>query len=330
MSNPILVEVTRGALVESVHRGAIAVADASGRLRVSLGNVEQPIFPRSALKPVQAVPLIESGAAEAFGLSEQDVALAAASHSGQPMHTEKISAWLARIGCGVPDLACGPHRPTHEPTATQMILHAEKWTSLHNNCSGKHTGFLTLARQLGAPTVGYQLHDHPVQRAVEETLKDLAGLSGDLPWGVDGCTVPNFAIPLAALARAMARFTDPTGLSPTRAVACRRILNAMRSHPELVAGSGRADTILMNGTPDIVTKTGAEGVFVAIMPALGLAAAVKIDDGAGRAAETAIAAILIALGAAKKDGAAANLADAAVLNTRGAEVGRRRFIANLV
>src|SRR5258706_3764046 len=286
MTNPVLVEVTRGPLVESVHRGAVAVADARGALRLSLGNVERPIFPRSALKPIQAVPLIETGAADAFAVSDEELALACASHSGEPQHTERIAAWQRRIGCSAADLACGPHRPVHEPTASAMIVRGERWTSLHNNCSGKHTGFMTLARGLGVPVANYQEHDHPVQRAVEATLKEMAGLTDPLPYGIDGCTVPNFAVPLAALARAVAQIADPDALPLGRADVRRRILAAMTDYPELVAGTGRPCTLLMRQNPKIAVKTGAEGVYVAILPELGLGVAVKIDDGAARAAET--------------------------------------------
>ena len=329
MTNPVLVEVTRGPLVESIHRGAVAVADARGGLRLSLGNVERAIFPRSALKPIQAVPLIETGAADAFAVSEEELALACASHSGEPQHTERIAAWQRRIGCSVADLACGPHRPVHEPTANAMIVRGEKWTPLHNNCSGKHTGFMTLARGLGAPVANYQEHDHPVQRAVEAALKEMAGLTGPLPYGIDGCTVPNFAVPLAALARAVAQIADPNALPLGRADVRRRILAAMTDYPELVAGTGRPCTLLMRQNPKIAVKTGAEGVYVAILPELGFGAAVKIDDGGSRAAETAIAAVLIALGAAPDEGAAAGLARAPVLNTRGVPVGERRATAIL-
>ena len=324
MSNPVLVEITRGPLVESVHRGAIAVSDARGRLRLAVGDVEHLTFPRSALKPVQAIPLIESGAADRFGLSDEEIALACASHSGEPQHTARIAAWQKRIGCSVADLACGPHRPVHEPTATAMIRSGEKWTPLHNNCSGKHTGFMTLARFMGVPVAGYQEVEHPVQRAVERTLTEMAGISGPLPYGIDGCTVPNFALPLAALARAMAGLADRSGLPPARAEAASRIVAAMQANPDLVAGTGRPCTLLMRETGHIAVKTGAEGVYVAILPALGLGVALKIDDGAGRAAETLVAAVLIALGAVKDVGAAHALAHAPVLNTRGVPVGVRR------
>lgn len=324
MSNPILVEVTRGALVESVHRGAFAVADAKGALKTQAGDVERPIYPRSSLKPVQAIPLIETGAADRFAVSDEEIALACASHSGEQMHTRRVAAWQERIGCSVADLACGPHRPVHEKTATEMIARGERWTPLHNNCSGKHTGFMTLARHLGAPVRGYERIEHPSQLAVEKTLKEMAGLTGALPYGVDGCTVPNFALSLTALARVMAQLADPRALTPARRAAAERVMQAMTAHPELVAGTGRVCTDLMREAPGLVVKTGAEGVYIAIVPSLGLGAALKIDDGASRSSETAIAGLLIALGALPDDGAAAALARAPVPNTRGVPVGERR------
>jgi L-asparaginase II len=211
-----------------------------------------------------------------------------------------------------------------------MIRKGERWTPLHNNCSGKHTGFMTLARGLRAPVAGYQEVNHPAQRRVEATLKEMAGLSGELPWGVDGCTVPNFALPLAALARAMAAIADPSGQPEMRAQACARIVAAMTAHPELVAGTGRACTVLMRQAPGIAVKTGAEGVYIAILPALGLGAALKIDDGAKRASETVLAALLIALGAVRDEGSALSLARAPVLNTRAVAVGERRVPAGVL
>lgn len=329
MNNPVLIEVTRGNRVESTHRGAIAVCDADGEVRVAIGDVDAPIYPRSSLKPVQAIPLIESGGAAQYSLGSEEIALACASHSGEPQHTSRIAAWQTKIGCSVGDLACGAHRPVHEATANAMIARGEKWTPLHNNCSGKHTGFMTVARALGAPVAGYEQPDHPVQRLVEQTISQLSGVPGPLPYGIDGCTVPNFAVPMRALALAMARIADPRKLAPLRAEACRRIFAAMTAHPELVAGTGRACTRLMRQSPAIAVKTGAEGVFVAILPSLGLGAALKMDDGAGRAAETAIAALLIALGAIADDGAAQELARAPVLDTRGRSVGERRFAARI-
>lgn len=327
MNNPVLVEVTRGDRVESTHRGAIAVCDADGRMRLAIGDVDAAVYPRSSLKPVQAIPLIESGAEAHYSLGSEEIALACASHSGELQHTTRVSAWQEKIGCSVADLACGPHRPMHEATANEMVARGEKWTALHNNCSGKHTGFMTVARALGAPVAGYERPDHPVQRLVERTFSELSGVPGPLPYGIDGCTVPNFAVPLRALALAMARIADPDNLAPQRAEACRRIFSAMTAHPELVAGTGRACTRLMRQSPAVAVKTSAEGVYVAILPSLGLGAALKVDDGAGRAAETAIAALLIALGAIADDGAAQDLAHAPVLDTRGRNVGERRFVS---
>jgi L-asparaginase II len=321
MANPVLIEVTRSGRIESAHRGAVAIVNGSGGLVHAAGDVEAPIYPRSALKPIQAVPLIESGAADTFGLGEEEIALACASHSGEDMHTSRVAAWLARIGCTVADLACGPHELRHEPTRDKMRARGEKLTPLHNNCSGKHTGFLTVARQLRVPVADYTGIHHPVQDAVAGVLKDLTGLSGEIPWGVDGCTAPNFFIPLSALARAMAGLASPQ--SPHGAAAD-KILAAMMRHPELVAGSGRLCTRLMREAPGkLVVKTGAEGVYAAIFPERGLGIALKIDDGTTRASEAAIEAILSALGAIGSRDASS------VLDTRGRVAGERRATADL-
>ena len=325
MANPILVEVTRGDRVESVHRGSIAIADAQGTLRVAVGDVETPVYPRSSLKPIQALPLVESGAAEAFGLSDEEVALACASHSGEPMHTTRVAAWLKRIGLSQADLACGPHPVRYEPVWREMLARGEPPTRIHNNCSGKHAGFLTLAKHLGVSTSGYERHDHAVQRIVARTLADIAGIDADMPWGVDGCAAPNFALPLAGFARALAKMADPSGLPEPRAKAARRIVGAMIAHPELVSGTGRACAILMRAAKGrAAVKTGAEGVFAGIVPDWGLGIALKIDDGATRASETAIAALLEKLGMLHGDSAAAELVRAPVINTRDAIVGERR------
>jgi L-asparaginase II len=335
-ANPILVELTRGPLVESVHRGALAVADASGRIVFSRGNIETPVYPRSSLKPMQALPLVESGAAEAFDVSEEELALACASHSGEPMHTERVAAWLARIDCSVADLACGPHSIRHEPTAAAMAARGEKPTALHNNCSGKHAGFLTLAKQLGVPTMGYERADHPVQRAVGATLRELAGLKGELPFGIDGCAAPNFAVPISAMARVCALFANPATLAPRRREAIGRIVAAMIAHPDLVAGTGRADTMMMREAKGrAAIKTGAEGYYIAILPHAssneavgeresGLGIALSIDDGTSRASEAAIAALLVHFGVVPADGETARLARGPVTNTRGDTVGEHR------
>jgi L-asparaginase II len=324
LANPILVEITRGYLVESVHRGSVAIADATGAILFRLGETEAPVYPRSSLKPIQALPLLESGAADAFGLSDEDVALACASHSGEPMHTNRVAAWLKRIGCVPGDLACGAHAPRYEPVWEAMVKHGEAPTRLHNNCSGKHTGFLTVARHWDVATKGYEQHDHPVQRAVAAALGELSGLEGELAWGIDGCAAPNFALPLSSFARALAKLATPDSLPEPRAAAARRIVRAMMAHPELVSGTGRACAILMRSAQGrAVVKTGAEGYFAGIIPEKGLGIALKVDDGAGRAAETAMAALLDKLGLLNDERGRAMLR-VPVTNTRSAQVGERR------
>jgi L-asparaginase II len=316
LANPILVEITRGSLVESVHRGSVAIADAEGTIRFALGDVRTPVYPRSALKPIQALVLVESGAAEAFGLGDQEVALACASHSGEPMHTKRIAAWLARIGCGERDLACGPQLPRYEPASEEMLRRGDKPTRIHNNCSGKHTGFLTVARHWNVAVAGYERIDHPVQQAVVTSLRELSGVD-ELPWGVDGCAAVNFALPLGGFARALAKLAG--GRTPGAA----RILRSMIAHPKLVGGTGRACTVLIRAAAGrAAVKIGAEGVYAGIVPERGLGIALKIDDGATRAAETTIAAILDKLGLV--DDGAREFLDAPVVNTRGASVGERR------
>jgi len=316
MANPILVELTRGITVESVHRGSVAVADSSGKTIFALGDLETPVYPRSSLKPIQALPLIESGAADAFGLGDEEIALACASHSGEPMHTTRVSAWLARIGCGENDLACGAHASRYEPVAADMIRRGEKPTRIHNNCSGKHTGFLTVARHWDIATRGYELHDHPVQRAIAKALGELTGIESEFPWGVDGCAAPNFAVPLGAQARAFARMTGARG---------ERIVRAMMAHPELVSGTGRTCAILMHSANGrAAVKTGAEGFFAGLIPELGLGIAIKIDDGAGRAANAVMAAMMEKFGVLGSDEAARDILNGPILNTVGAVVGEQR------
>ncbi len=331
LANPVLVELTRGEIVESVHRGAVAIADVAGKLLLSLGEVEAPVYPRSSLKPIQAIPLLESGAADAFGLNDEHIALACASHSGELMHTTRVAAWLRRLGLSERDLACGPQPVRYEPLWRDMIGRGEQPCPIHNNCSGKHAGFLTVARHWGVATAGYERHDHPVQQAVARVLGDLSGVPAPLPWGVDGCAAPNFALPLSAFARGLARIASPSSLSGPRSEAAKRILAAMMAHPELVAGTGRACTILMCGArAPFAVKTGAEGVYAGMIPGRGLSIALKIDDGAGRAAETAIAAVLDGLDLLGSDRPSRAVLRAPILNTRDEMIGERRPAAAFV
>ncbi len=315
MPNPVLVEVTRGALVESVHRGAVAIVDADGAVRFALGDVEAPVYTRSSLKPIQALPLVETGAADAFGVSEDELALACASHSGEAMHTSRVDAWLKRIGCSAADLACGPHMPRHAATSDAMIATHQKPSPIHNNCSGKHTGFLTVARHLKAPLAGYVDVAHPVQQTVIATLRRLSGIN-NAAWGIDGCAAPNFALPLTGFARALAK------IAGHRTPGADRVLKAMMTHPELVAGTGRSCTALMRAAGGkAAVKIGAEGVYAAMLPQSGLGVALKIDDGASRAAESAIATLLEKLRILDPS---MGLSHKPVSNTRGVAVGETR------
>ncbi len=293
-ANPVLVEATRGAMVESRHRGAFAVVDIEGRVIASAGDTERPVYPRSAIKPLQAIALVESGAAEAFGLGDAEIALACASHRGEPRHVETVTAWLARIGCSIADLECGSHLPSNERALAELLGARGTPNAAHNNCSGKHSGFLTLARHLGLPTEGYIHLEHGVQQRVLGTLESMTGLDlGEAPRGIDGCGIPVIAVPLGNLALAMARLADPADQPAPRQAACARIRAAMAAEPFMVSGTGQFCTRVISETGGrALVKTGAEGVFCGALPEQGLGIALKIDDGAGRAAEVAMAGLL--------------------------------------
>ncbi|MCC7047152.1 MAG: asparaginase [Alphaproteobacteria bacterium] len=326
-TQPILVEVTRGTMVESRHAGAVAVLDAKGKVALGCGDIAQPIYPRSAIKPIQALALVESGAAEHYQLSDQEVALACASHGGETRHVAAVLRWLGRIGCTVDDLECGAHPPSHEASAQALFRANGQVTQLHNNCSGKHTGFLTLAKHMGWPTKGYIRADHKVQQTVLKGLQDLCGVDlGGGPKGIDGCGIPVVGIPLDRLALAMARMADSSGLSLTRVAAIQRIRQAMTREPFFVAGTGRFCTRLMTALGDqVVAKTGAEGVYMAALPRQGLGVCIKIQDGASRAAQIALAAVLERLGIA----GARELETAPLSNVAGLRIGEVRPAAAL-
>ncbi|MEX2298194.1 MAG: asparaginase, partial [Dongiaceae bacterium] len=285
--DPLLVEVTRGNAVESRHRAAVAVSDASGRILRQWGDIERPVYARSSLKPLQALPLIETGAADHFGLGDAEIALACASHSAEERHVETVRAWLAKIGLAESDLECGPQLPYHEATALRRIVAGDEAAAIYNNCSGKHTGFLTTAMHKGEKTAGYIRYEHPVQQRILGMLEQMTGLDlGRAPRGIDGCGIPVIGIPLFHTAMAMARLADPAALPDHRAAAARRIVAAMVAEPFLVGGSGRFGTRLMTALGNrAALKGGAEGFYIAILPQHGLGIAIKCDDGAGRAAE---------------------------------------------
>ena len=303
--NPILVDVMRGNAVESVHRGAIAVVDAGGAVLASLGDIERPIFPRSAVKVLQALPLVASGAADQLGLSDEELAIACASHGGEEIHAQTAARMLAKAGLDAGALECGTHWPYFEGAARALAVRREEPSALHNNCSGKHAGFLCLACAMhgGGPSLrqyakGYVAAEHPVMREVSAALQAATGFDlGSTARATDGCSIPTYAIPLRHLALAFARVATGVGLSTGHAEAARRLRAAVASAPYLVAGSGRFDTRVMERLgARVFCKVGAEAVFCAALPERGLGIAIKIDDGnTARAAEVVMAAAIEAL-----------------------------------
>lgn len=294
MSNPVLVNTLRGEIIENRHRGAIAVCDPKGRLVHTWGDVEALVYPRSAIKTLQALPLVESGAADHFQLSDAELALACSSHIAEPEHTNTIKNWLQRIKLDAEALECGAHAPLHVKTAESLLINKIAPGRIHNNCSGKHTGMLTTSRFLDEETRGYIEREHPAQQRWFDVLGDMSDVDmRALPWNYDGCGIPVIAMPLKAMATAFARVAVPDDLSTTRGEALDRITGAIASNPSMVAGTGRLCTEIMALTGRrVLVKSGADGVFTAVLQDQGLGIALKIDDGAGDAAEVAILALL--------------------------------------
>jgi L-asparaginase II len=328
MANPVVVEATRGGSIESSHRGAGAVVDADGRVVMVFGDAERPVYPRSAVKALQALPLVESGAADRLGLSDIEIALACASHSGGDDHVAIARAMLARADRDERVLECGVHWPLGEAEARALARSGRAPNALHNNCSGKHAGFVCLARAMGVEPKGYVAPDHPVQREVTAAIAAATGAAlSEETRGVDGCAIPAYAVPLIALARGFARLGTGESLSPSRRKAAARIRSAVAAHPLTVAGKGRFDTEVMSLIgARAFTKSGAEGVVCAALPEAGLGLAVKADDGAGRAAQVMIAALIRRFGGFDDETAARlqPFVSPRLLNWNGAEVGRLR------
>ncbi len=332
-NNPILVEVLRGSAVESLHRGALAVVDASGALHTALGDIERPIFPRSAVKLLQALPLVESGAAERFGLNDAELALACASHGGEAQHARTAASMLAKAGVDVRALECGAHWPYYDGAIKAMAAAGDTPSALHNNCSGKHAGFVCLGCLMAddqdrrAFLSGYVRPEHPVMREVTASLQSTTGWNlAATPVGTDGCSIPTFAIPLRHLALAFARAGTGTGLRPGQAKAAKRLREAVARAPDMVAGTGRFDSRVMAHFGErVFCKVGAEGVYCAALPELGLGLAVKMDDGnTARACEVVMAGLIEALLPLDQPDSAfmANFSGPTLKNWNGIEVGR--------
>jgi L-asparaginase II len=304
-ANPTLVHALRGGIVESFHRGAVAVVDADGGVHTQLGDINRPIFPRSAVKVLQALPLVESGAAERLALSDAELALACASHGGQAHHASTAARMLAKAGVDVAALECGAHWPYHDGSLKALAAAGQEPSALHNNCSGKHAGFVCLGCLMAddsksggdrrAFLKGYVTPDHPVMREVTASLQATTGYDlAQAARGTDGCSIPTYAIPLQHLAHAFARVATGVGLSEGRARAARRLRSAVAAAPEMVAGTGRFDSRVMAQLGErVFCKVGAEGVYCAALPELGLGVALKMDDGnTARAAEVVMAALI--------------------------------------
>ena len=332
--NPVLVEAWRGGSVESFHRGAVAVVDGDGVLVASLGDVDRPVFPRSAIKLLQALPLVESGAADRLGLSDEELALACASHAGEPEHTRTAASMLAKAGLDASVLECGVHWPSDETASRALAAAGETPGALHNNCSGKHSGFMCLGCVLAGSRdrrgflAGYVQPEHELMREVSAAVQASTGCDlSRAPHGVDGCSIPAYAIALRQLAHGFARAGTGTGLSPGRAAAAARLRRAVAHAPFMVAGSGRFDTRVMQALGErVFCKVGAEGVYCAALPQAGLGVAIKVDDGNNaRACEVAMAAAiegLVPLHNEGERGLLGSLSDLTLRNWRGVEVGR--------
>ena len=296
--NPVVIEVTRGPLVESRHEGIAAVVKPDGTVVESWGDIDARVLPRSANKPIQAIAFVESGAVEKFGLGNEHIALACASHNGEKRHVETVRAWLGKVGLGESDLECGTHPPRLQASIEALVRENAQPTPAFNNCSGKHSGFLSTAVAYGEPTRGYIKYDHPVQRRLRAVMRDLCGSNADdFAYGTDGCGIPTLATPLKLLARAMASMAEPSRLSNKHAEAAGRIRAAINAEPFMMGGTGSLGTRINQALPGVAQiKGGAEGVYCGMLPTLGLGIALKMWDGAGRAAEVAMATLLGHLG----------------------------------
>lgn len=290
---PVL-EVWRGGLLESTHLGHAVICDAKGVV-ASWGNPEAVIFPRSSAKMLQALPLIETGAADARGLSQAHLALSCASHRGAQVHVDLAGRWIGDLGLSEADLRCGAHEPGDIEERNRLIRAGEKPCQLHNNCSGKHSGFLTVTQHLKAGPEYIEI-DHPLQKAIRAATEEVTEET-TAGWGVDGCSAPNFAMSVGALARGMAKFATAREGHGAREGAMHRLTRAMAAHPHLISGEGQACTELMRAMDGrVAIKGGAEAVYIAIVPEKGFGIALKVLDGGYRASEAAVAALLAKIG----------------------------------
>jgi L-asparaginase II len=327
-ANPVVAETVRGNWVENIHRGAFVVVDAGGRIIASAGDIDRSIFPRSAVKSMQALALVTSGAIDKFHLSDEELALACASHQGEAFHVAGVSSFLDHLGLGISDLECGAHAPSFAPARERMRERGEQPSAIHNNCSGKHSGMLAVAEALGVPTAHYVDRDHPVQKAVRAGIELVVGEPlSEGRCGTDGCSIPTWAAPLRAFARGFARMATGEGLPANVAGAARRIFDAAAAHPELVGGTGSLDTDAMRAFGGrLMQKGGAEGVQCGAIRDKGWGYALKVDDGNMSASHAMVATLLLAI--AEPDDVQRKMLERFAVqttrNVRGLEVGQLR------
>lgn len=333
-----LVELTRGGIVESIHLGALAAVDSDGILLAAFGNSDMVSFPRSSMKPFQALPLVENGGMEAFGLTDEELAIICASHAGTNEHVRVLKSIHQKVGLQLSDLQCGVHWPIDKETTFQMRLLGETPDSYRHNCSGKHSGMLTQAKLLEQSLDDYLTPVHLVQQNIRRAVSSMCGIHrDDMIFGVDGCSAPVYAMPLSSFAWAIARLVDPVNLDEERQIACQRITSAMIAYPEMVAGPGQLDSVLMqvmNGK--VIAKGGAEGYqLIGVMPGAiaenskGIGIAFKIADGdpSRRATQRVVVEMLKALGfeVEMASEAFASFNQPILRNFRGIEIGNIRL-----
>jgi L-asparaginase II len=329
-ANPILAEAIRGNWVENRHRGAYVVVDADGKIIASAGDIERPIFPRSAIKSMQALPIFARNAEGKFHHTAEELALACASHHGEDVHVATANNLLTRIGLSASDLECGAHAPTNAAAREALRAAGAEPSPLHNNCSGKHSGMLSVALAMGVPTAGYVSREHEVQKVVRAAVEAVIGESlTEGKCGTDGCSIPTFAAPLRAFAYGFARMSTGKGLPDDLAGAARRLFDAATTHPHLVAGTGHPDTLLMEAFGGrLMQKGGAEGVQCGAIRDKGWGYALKCDDGNMAASHAMLAGVLRKF--ADPDAAQLalieTLAHQPIKNVRGVEVGEMRTV----
>jgi L-asparaginase II len=330
-ANPILAETVRGNWVENRHRGAFAVVDANGTIIASAGDIERPVFPRSAIKSMQALPIFVREAEGKFHHTEEELALACASHHGEDAHVQTANGLLTRIGLSAADLECGAHLPTNAAAREALRAVGQEPSPLHNNCSGKHSGMLSVALAMGVPTKNYVSREHEVQRAVRAAVEAVIGepLREDR-CGTDGCSIPTFAAPLRAFAFGFARMATGQGITPELAQASQRLFDAATSHPHLVAGTGHADTLIMEAFGGrVMQKVGAEGVQCGAIRDKGWGYALKCDDGNIPASQAMLANLLLQFADPDKQQRKLleGYANQTIRSVRGADVGVLRAVA---